>query len=306
MSLHTPANVSCQTFRLPPSLEEVLQIGMDAADERELSNRPMKTTRPIPSEFDPMTTEMEVSLKPPIRWITPVEIDDEDNYCAIQYGNVSIINSRSSWNLKELSMQSFQDFDRLKPVLFKGTIDQITNQISCFTYLRNRPIIELGVYNAAMSVLVDIVFKRGTDTYAAFIKEPKIPAQTLDSIKNHDSVDSAITFAGACILFNSMSRMSDKDEVAGFDTGLAALTEYDDQDMYRLWLGLRNVIDTLMEQKEWPLVYSAKIREYLNDTLDYLDPRIYMPRCLSLGQSQPFGDIFEDEEEDEEDAEMEE
>ena len=274
------------------------------ADEREPSNRPSKTTRPLPSEFDPMMTEIEVSVKPPIRWLTPAEIDDEYDYCTVQYGNVSMIASQSTWDIEELSTRAINNFDRLKPVLFKGTIDQITNEICNFTYLRDRPIIEVGVYNAAMGVLVDIVFKRGTDIYEAFINEPKIPAQTLDSIiKNHDS--GVITFAGACMLFNSMSRMSDKDEVAGFYTGLAALAEYDDQDIYRLWLGLRNVIDTLMEQKEWPLVYSAKIREYLNNTFDYLDPRIYMPRCLLLGQSQSFGDIFEDEDE-EEDAEMEE
>jgi hypothetical protein len=144
-------------------LEDVLSIGMMRGqhcrdDEREDSNRPSKTSRANQAAFSPLLTTFDVQLKPPIQWIG-ISKRIEDREMGAQFANIPPVDIDPRWTFPQLSGFANASYTQMQPIQFKGTIDFILETVSKMRVNELR-ILDLGLYEMAMQIALNIVFKK--------------------------------------------------------------------------------------------------------------------------------------------------
>ena len=115
-------NVS-PSFRLPLSLDTVLQVGMDggSSSSRLESDRPSKSSRQSGSgKFQPLITELEMVIKAPLFFQSPGSVRDKAE--GQPYGNVPITeDDKREWTFERFGYEALIDYDRASAVKLSGT-----------------------------------------------------------------------------------------------------------------------------------------------------------------------------------------
>lgn len=216
MSTRYTENVS-PVLQLPPSLHDVLAVGMEAASLRSprspsssprltsqsqsqsqsppppqttkrqspdfSSEESRKASKPTEIAFDPKRTKFQLDLKLPVKWNFPAT-----NYTAMRehepYGNLPIIDDKK-YPHTQFSIQAMELYDKIQPTKFVGTLDEVAQQLAFYT-VSGKTILNLPLFKTVLDTLTDIVFDSvaflGADENAVREYLPNLEASIRDRL----------------------------------------------------------------------------------------------------------------------------
>jgi len=306
-------NVS-STFTLPLSLKTVLQVGMDGSNgssSRLQSDRPPKASRQtVPGKFQPLITDLEMVVKPPLFFKSPNSLEDKAQ--GLPYSNVPFVEDyKREWSVMRFSYQTLIDNDRATPIKISGTLDSIVAQLAAYMY-RGSPLLDIPTFFKVVDALNSIVFTPAEgggprEALTALRESTRLfeIAPTDAVIANLQNHEGTISLPLLLYLHNALSDSSNKKEIQGLFESLAA-AGVQEMDVYVLWYEIHSIVKIFSGYPNFPILQINNINTYITDLFE-IDPRPnadYAPNWHMAAQE---WDVFqEDDEGDDGDDEMEE
>ena len=265
---------------LPLSLKTVLQVGMDGSNgssSRLESDRPPKASRQtVPGKFQPLITELEIVVKPPLFFTSPNSLEDKAQGQA--YFNVPFVEDyKREWFVMRFSYQTLIDMDRAAPIKISGTLDSIVAQLAAYMY-RGSPLLDIPTFFKVVDALNSIVFTPaeggGEGEALTALREATrmfeiAPTDAvIANLQNHEGV---LTLPLLLYLHNALSDSSRKKEIPGFFESLAA-AGVQEMDVYQLWYEIHSLVKVFSGYPNFPILQSNAINTYITDLFE-IDPR---------------------------------